>query len=181
MKVLNDARIQKLFKRIEYFPSSIYGVDYTTDMASLCFLKTRLEASKDVALSKFKSLTTVTAVIDVSRIQDFVDAPVLPDGYDPIVNWVNGKSNSNKALLNYPNIKGLTSNNELQKDNKEGIQPNAKHSTKRGSSKTEGDSDRSSVKPSSKKRRTTIPSDEEHEFEDVIEKPPQKKTLEATS
>lgn len=148
MKVLNDARIQKLFKRIEYFPSSIYGVDYTTDMASLCFLKTRLEASKDVALSKFKSLTTVTAVIDVSRIQDFVDAPVLPDGYDPIVNWVNGKSNSNKALLNYPNIKGLTSNNELQKD-KEGIQPNAKHSTKRGSSKTEGDSDRSSVKPSS--------------------------------
>jgi hypothetical protein len=76
MKVLNDARIQKLFKRIEYFPSSIYGVDYTTDMASLCFLKTRLKASKDVALSKFKSLTKVTAVIDVAA--GFKTSSMLP-------------------------------------------------------------------------------------------------------
>ena len=77
--------VRKLFRRIAHYPTSIDGLtDHTMDTASLTFMKSRLEAAKNHALSKVKSLTEVHATVTCTRISDFVDSPALPKEFHKI-------------------------------------------------------------------------------------------------
>ena len=85
LKVLNEPMVRKLFRRIAHYPTSIDGLtDHTMDTASLTFMKSRLEAAKNHALSKVKSLTEVHATVTCTRISDFVDSPALPKEFHEI-------------------------------------------------------------------------------------------------